>query len=215
MNLDDIFLKSYINEFSEREQKKASHSIEDRKIAEIKYKKLAIIEEFLQKFVDIGLLVTHKDQFSKNTIGIEDINAQPFEFYQADSSKSWAPGISILFDHPCEVEIAIPNKAEQGVVIIKVASHHPYAYILEQKFNNFENACEALARFLSKCTVRITKDPSTIIKQNKPTVKTNKNPQELFNNLPDAPPKSKKTESKDGVSLSKINELFYTKNKEE
>lgn len=211
MNLDEIFLKSYINEVSEIEQKKSAHSLEDRRIAEMKYKKLSIIEQFLQKFVDIGLMVTHKDQFSKTTIGVEDINSQPFEFYHADSSKSWAPGISILFDHPCEVEIAIPNRQEQGVIIIKVASHHPYAYILEQKFNNFESACEALGKFLSKCTVKTTKDPIQGLKQKSQKVR---NESTLLQGTPEEPPKQKKQEHKDNVSLNKINELFYTKNKE-
>lgn len=209
MNLDEIFLKSYLDDFNEREKKKTAHTNEDREIAKQKRRKIKIIEDFLQKFVNLEIHVTHKDQYSKNVLDVLPANSVPFEFYLVDSSKAWSPGVSILFDHPCEVEIAIPNKDKDGAVVIKVASHHPYSYILEQKFTNFEAACEALARFLSKCTVKIGKPAmaETAIK------KISKN--ELLNDIPDKAPSKSKDVIKQNVSLDKINDLFYSKNQEE
>lgn len=220
MNLDDIFLQSFLKDYTEKEKKKIIHSQEDRAIAAQKRKKLAIMEEFLQKFVDLEIMVNHRDQYTKNATSMESIEPQKFQFYLVDSSKSWNPGISIFFDHPCEVEIAIPNKvAEEGVVIIKVASHHPDAFILEQKFHNFESACKALGRFLSKCTVRINKDPRKYVKE---TIqrKQSQQSQDFTDNVPDSPPVNKPSLNKEPIennqvnnsnsnlSLKKIGELF-------
>lgn len=210
MNLDEIFLKSYLNDFNERELKKAAHTNEDREIASIKRKKLKIIEDFLQKFVDYKIQVTQKDQFSKNIVDISACNSVPFEFYLVESSKAWSPGISILFDNPCEVEIAIPNKDSEGIVVIKVASHHPYSYILEQKFTNFETACEALGKFLSKCTVKIANPP------NKPNLKPKITQSELIADIPNSPPQKQiKDKNKQDISLNKINDLFYDNKKDD
>ncbi len=167
MNLDEIFLQTYLKDYAQREKQKIIHSQEDRIIANEKKKKLAIIEEFLQKFVDLEVIVNNRDQYTKNVASLEGLTPQKFKFYLVDSSKAWSPGISIFFDHPCEVEIAIPNKTEEeGVVIIKVASHHPDAYILEQKYYSMEAACKSLARFLSKNTVKIGKNPRKYIREN-------------------------------------------------
>lgn len=166
MNLDEIFLQTYLKDYAQREKQKLNHSQEDRLIANEKKKKLVVIEQFLQKFVDLEVVVHNKDKYNTSISILEDIIPQKFKFYLVDSSKSWSPGISIFFDHPCEVEIAIPNKIEDGVIIIKVASHHPDAYMLEQQYQNMESACKALARFLSKNTVKINKDPRQYIREN-------------------------------------------------
>lgn len=220
MNLDEIFMQSYLKEYTEKEKKKIIHSQEERLIASEKKKKLAIMEEFLQKFVDLEVMVNHRDQYTKNSTSLEGIEPKKFEFYLVDSSKTWSPGISIFFDHPCEVEIAIPNKTEEeGVVIIKVASHHPDAYILEQKFNTFDAACRSLARFLSKCTVKIGKDPRGYVKE---ALSKKSNSDFPTSNVPDAPPVSErkinmhKEKIESNMSLKKIGELFnMNKSKDE
>ena len=172
------------------------------------------MEEFLQKFVDLEIVVNNRDQYTKNTSGFDGLEPQKFNFYLVDSSKTWSPGISIFFDHPCEVEIAIPNKVEDdGVVIIKVSSHHPDAYLLEQKFNSFESACKALARFLSKCTVKIGKDSRKYIKD---TISKKQNSTNFTQKIPDEPPsvqiEKKETTNKEqletNMSLKKIGEFF-------
>jgi hypothetical protein len=212
MNLDEIFMQSYLKEYTEKEKKKIIHSQEERLIAAEKKKKLAIMEEFLQKFVDLEVMVNHRDQYTKNSTSLEGIEPKKFEFYLVDSSKTWSPGISIFFDHPCEVEIAIPNKTEEeGVVVIKVASHHPDAYILEQKFHTFDTACKSLARFLSRCTVKIGKDPRGYVKD---ALSKKSNSDFPASNVPDAPPNVErkvampKEKIENNMSLKKIGDLF-------
>lgn len=226
MDLDDIFMRSYLNEFNEKEKKKILLSREDREIAEQKRKKLQTIEDFLQKFVDLSIYVNHCHFYTKNTATMQGLEPQLFEFRLVDSSKKWEPGISIWFNHPAEVEIAIPNKPEQGVVVIKVATEHPDAYILEQRFANFQSACEALGKFLGACTTSIGKDPRNYIKEvqnkSKPVKPVNHT---FINNVPNSIPlesmdepeiyedREEKTET--GLSLKKISDLFSRKNKEQ
>jgi hypothetical protein len=166
MDIDDLFIKAYLNDVSEKERKKILLSQEDRVIAKQKKDKLDFIAKFLQKFVDLEVYVNHSDQYTKNTRTMDGIEPQKFSFYYVDSSKTWAPGISIWLDHPAIIEIAIPNKPqEDGIVVIKVASHHPDSYLLEQHFTNYASACEALGRFLGKCTTSIGKDPTKYLKE--------------------------------------------------
>lgn len=212
MNLDEIFMQSYLKEYTEKEKKKIIHSQEERLIAAEKKKKLAVMEEFLQKFVDLEVMVNHRDQYTKNSTSLDGIEPKKFEFYLVDSSKTWSPGISIFFDHPCEVEIAIPNKTEEeGVVVIRVASHHPDAYILEQKFHTLDAACKSLARFLSKCTVKIGKDPRGYVKE---ALSKKSNSDFPTSNVPDSPPNSErkvvmqKEKIENNMSLKKIGDLF-------
>lgn len=195
MDLDDIFMKSYFNEFHEQEKKKIFLSQEDRLIAAKKKEQLEIIEQFLQKFVDLEIKVNHCDQYTKNSKSMDNVKPQLFSFQLIDSSKTWSPGISILFNHPAEVEIAIPNnQQEEGVVVIKVASHHPDSYILEKKFTNYAGACDALGRFLGKCTISIGKKPVSLNNDNKSNILNNSH----LNNSP--------------TSLKKINDLFKPEN---
>lgn len=215
IDLNEIFLRSYLQEYNEKEKKKILHSQEDRVIAAQKKQKLATIEEFLQKFVDLEIHVQHRDQFTRNTSPLHHIEPQKFNFYFVDSSKKWSPGISIFFDHPAEVEIAIPNKIEEeGVVIMKVATHHPDAYILEQKFTNFTAACEALGKFLGKNTLSIGKDPSKYLEEKNQKLKQSTN-HDFLQNVPDSPPPviEKKQHIDSSISLKKINEIFdFNKN---
>lgn len=185
MDLDEI-MSSYLSEVTEKEKKKVQTSQEDRAIAAKKRKILTPVRLFLQKFVDLEVTVNHRDQYTKNTNIFPE--PQKFSFEEIDSSKSWAPGISLLINHPAEIEIAVPNHpTEDGLVIIKVATHHPDAYILEQKFNNVESACKALAKFLGKCTISIGKDPAMLAKEQnfKRTVQNNSFIQNVPNELPD------------------------------
>lgn len=165
MDLDDIFAQSFLNDLAEKENKKIQTSQEDRIITKEKQKKLKVIEEFLQKFVDLGVCVNHSDQYTKNTTTMSGITPQKFSFYYIDSSKPFYPGVSIWFDHPATVEIAIPNDEERdGLVVIKVASYHDFSYLLESKFTSYESACEALGRFIARCTTSMEKDPRKHLK---------------------------------------------------
>lgn len=160
MDLDNIFTNSFLNDITEKENRQIQTSQEDRIITKDKQEKLKIIEYFLQKFVDLGVNVNHSDQYTKNTTTMDGIVPQKFSFYYVDSSKPFYPGVSIFLDHPATVEIAIPNDPKnEGVVVIKVASYHPFSYLLESRFSSYESACEALGKFLAKCTTSVDKDP--------------------------------------------------------
>ena len=202
MNLDDIFFKSYLQEFGEKEKKKILTSQEDRIVAAQKKEQLSIIEQFLKKFVDLEVSVNHCDQYTKNAKTSGVIEPQKFNFYLVDSSKRWWPGVSIWFDHPAQVEIAVPNNTqEEGVVVIKVASHHPDSYVLEQRFSTYEAACEALGKFLGKCTVSIGKNPSKYLNKEYDTKKSG----DFLQNVPDSPPEDKN-------NLKRTQDLFHKKN---
>lgn len=205
MNLDEIFLKSYLQEFGEKEKRKILTSQEDRVIASQKKQELSMIEQFLQKFVDLEVTVNHCEQYTKNAKVEEIVEPKKFLFYHVDSSKKWSPGISIWFDHPAQVEIAIPNNTiEEGVVIIKVATHHPDSYILEQKFLSYENACEALGKFLGKCTVSIGKNPGKYLSKENSSKKVSDS---FLQQAPDIV-----SDDKTSNSMKKAQDLFQKNN---
>lgn len=233
MDIDDIFIKSYLTEFTEREKKKILLSQEDRLIAAEKKRQLEPIEKFLQKFVDLQIHVHHYDQYTKNSKTTDGIEPQEFNFYLVDSSKTWSPGVSIWFDHPAMVEIAIPNNQhEDGMVVIKVATHHPDAYILEQKFYDIESACRALARFLGKCTTSISKDPRDYLKEYQAKKQAANQDPSFLHHVPEQPPEDvvvsrkgqniahkegktlKTQDEQEKMSLKKIGEIFsFSKSK--
>lgn len=165
--LDEILAKSFLQEFSELEKKRIQDNQEHRDIAKVKHDELKNIEKFLQKLIELDIHVQHCDQNTPTYIQKSNYKEpKKFEFYYGDSSKKWSPGISIFFDHPAQVEIAIPNNVEEeGVVVIHVISHHPYSYLLEQKFLNYSSAYESLAKFLAKCTLKVNKDTKKYSKE--------------------------------------------------
>lgn len=217
-NLDEIFIKSYLSEYNEKEKNKILHNQEDLKIARQKEEKLRGMKEFLQKFVDLEIIVHHYDQYTKNSLKLEEREPQKFNFYIVDSSsKRWRPGVSIIFDHPAQVEIAIPNNEdEDGVIVIRVASDHPYSSIVEQKFTNFESAYEAMGKFLGKSTVKIGKDPKKYFKEqgtfvSSPQTRKQNISYDFTQDIPDSPPDEdirKKPSSISNSSIKKIGELF-------
>jgi hypothetical protein len=161
VDIENVFIKSYLMEFAEIEKKKILLSRKNEEIALAKKEKLIEIEKFLKKFIDFGVVVFNKNKFFHND-GIKeedfDLENKKFIFYYMDSSKTWSPGISLCFDNPAAVEIAVPNNREDGYVVVKVSSDHPDAYILEQKFLNPISVCDALGKFLSKNTVSLNVD---------------------------------------------------------
>ncbi len=232
-NLDDVFVNDFLREYDEKEQKKILLNRGEQAIALKKSAKLEPIRKFLQKFVDLEIKVYHSDRYNKDVISREHSvkEAQKFLFYDMDTSSSWAPGISIWFDHPALVEIAIPNKQEDaGVVIIKVASYHPESYMLEQKFLTMESACHALAKFLGKNTLSIGKDPRKIIKQHissMPPKKVVPVDDDFLSDIPNHPPeendfdeiveeKSISNEKKSSkISLKVLEQIFNKKSDNE
>ena len=164
MNIEKIFLKTYLYEYMSLENMRLISIKKDQVVADDKKRKLKPIEDFLQKLVDFGVVVYNNSKFLQ-----EDIDAivkkEPFSYTYIDSSKSWSPGFSLYFEHPAQVEIAIPNSFDEGAVIIKVSSEHPDAYLLDHSFPSIVSACEALGKFLSKNTVEIMVDPQKYLQK--------------------------------------------------
>lgn len=129
-------------------------------IVQDKQKILLPVREFLHKLMDLGVVVANADRFG----ALRHLAASPqhFEVYENDSSPSWEPGVSLFFDHPGKVEISVPNKTDipqWGLVVIRCVTPVPDNDILEGPFRTAQQACEALAEFLSRHTERIGKAP--------------------------------------------------------
>lgn len=128
----------------------------EQKIIEEKNVKLRPIKKLLKKFVDMNIMVFPKESYARNfnRSSIETFSPVLFEVYQDPSSGTWSPGVSVFFDNPAEVEIAIPNDdqiEDMGEIIIRCASNHPAADILNKRvFRSVEDACMALSNFLSE-----------------------------------------------------------------
>lgn len=162
-DLDSIFLNSFLKEYHNKTEEKTQFVKESRMIAEMKHKKLVPIGNFLQKFVDLGVQVYHRDTFDK-TFASQNFNqVVSFDYFEATSSKGWEPGISIFFDHPAQVEIAVPNHDEEGMFVVNVSTEHPDVLILKQKFLSVYQLCQALATFIQKSTVSIEENPKEMI----------------------------------------------------
>lgn len=169
MNLDDIFRDSFLNGYNESVKKKLTINSEEKSIAEQKKKQLEVIAKFLDKAIENEIYVAHRDSYTFNARSLDDIKPQKFSYRYEESSQSWAPGISIVFDHPAEIEIAIPNKPEEeGIVKIHLGSVHPSAYLFQGTFNSHKQACEALGRFLGKSTTSMGKQIKPKIQETKP-----------------------------------------------
>jgi len=165
-HLQNIFIEEFLRQFEEKEQKKILINREQQLIAERKSKRLNAIRQFLDQFVEQGVMVYHKDRFNKDIPDKEQIvkEEQSFKHYDADSSAVWSPGISIWFDHPAEVEIAVPNEQKDGFIIIKVATPNKHSHILENKYENVEDACKALAKFLCLHTLSVNPNYKKVLK---------------------------------------------------
>lgn len=194
-NLKSIFIEEFLRRFDEAEQKKVLLSRDQQLIAERKSKKLNPIRDFLKLFVDQGVKVYHKDRYNKDILDKNENvkEEQVFKFYDRESSSNWAPGISIMFDHPAEVEIAIPNNDRDGALIIKVATLHPQSALLENSYQDIESACKALANFIVMNTTSVAPDyrKSLVEYERKNNLVSHIADEKSFlNRAPTAPPKT-------------------------
>jgi len=149
----------FMEQIREREHAKKVRERTEKEIIQQKSKVLVPIRKLLKRFQDMGIIVKNAETFSKE---LSLVNREPilFRVYEDPSSKSWAPGTSIFFDHPAIVEIAVPNdsqKSEHGVVVIHCSSDHPLKYLLNGPFRSVDGACEALANFLAKNTEYVSR----------------------------------------------------------
>lgn len=117
-----------------------------QKIAEEKQKILAPIKHFFR-----GL----------TTMGVQLKDGRLFQFYEKESSPTWAPGVSLMFDHPAEIEIAVPNshKKDGAVVVAVVTEKIAHRELLQKRFETVAEALDAIASFLGNHTKRMDIDP--------------------------------------------------------
>lgn len=122
---------------------------------ELKAKKRnAIIEEKKKTMYPMAALLK-----SLVTIGITLRDGRTFSFYERDSSPMWSPGVSLCFDHPSPIEIAIPNEPlKEGAIVIKVAAEDKESHFLEKKFDTIEAGMDALAAYLGRHTIKLEID---------------------------------------------------------
>lgn len=161
-NKEDRALGEFLHAFEEKQKKENQRvSVEMRQI-ERKGRQLQPIKELLEKFTELGLIVSD----SKIGMGGVPLNStKTFSFYEAPSSPAWAPGVSLFFDHPAEVEIAIPNDIDvekSGIVIIRTVSLHKDRILFDKKFTTIDMAKDTLARFLGKNAIAITNNPRKV-----------------------------------------------------
>lgn len=155
-----------------RNNDKVKKEMEER-IKKEKHIKLKPIRKLLQSFIDIKLQVQPTEIYSKHMIHHTKENLEPilFDVYVNDSSPSWAPGVSIYFDDPAEVEIAIPNQSQiddQGIVIMRCSTLHPEAALLNGKvFRTMDEACMALSNFLLSSMVDVNMPAENALKLSK------------------------------------------------
>lgn len=153
---------NFLQDFWDTYDEKSKSELGKKKYAEqaIKRKEQLLIpvRVLLKKFVDAGLMVENAEKFSSYA---HHLDPQPFQVYEGPSSPTWAPGTSLYFDHPATVEIAVPNEEKNGIISIRVASHHPDANILHKKLMTIEDVCQALSKFLAKNTLSL-KNPDKL-----------------------------------------------------
>lgn len=159
MATQDKSLNEFLQAFDERKKKASGRAQIEQQLVERKRKALAPIRSFMQKFVDLGLVVPDS---RAGTQGVSLSSTKPFVFYEKEASPSWAPGMALFFDHPAEVEIAIPNEIDKerlGAIVMRSVSSHKDDNILQQKFATLDLGKAALAKFLGKNAVSIQNDP--------------------------------------------------------
>lgn len=160
MATEDKALSEFLQAFDERKRKESGRAQMEVQAVERKRKSLSPLRTFLQKFVELGLVV--QDSRIGTAPGVAPNATVLFSFYESESSPSWAPGVSLYFDHPAEVEISVPNdpdRAKNGMVVIRSVTSHKDRMMLHQKFDTVEQAKDALAKFLGKNAVAIENDP--------------------------------------------------------
>lgn len=165
MSHDDKALNEFLNVFEERKRKESTRQLMELQAIEKKRAALMPIRKLLNRFVEMGLVVPDSEIGNP---GVSATATKKFSFYEGESSPTWAPGASLYFDNPAQVEIAIPNEADQekeGVIVIRSVTNHKDRNMLHQKFSSIEAVKEALAKFLGKNAVSIDRDPRTVVRK--------------------------------------------------
>jgi len=161
MNTDKDIADNAFEEFftlvEKRHTEENKRNEQAKRIIAEKNQILIPIRKLMFKLMNAGLYVHNQGQHDYHLIS-RNHAPQLFTVYENESSPHFQPGSSIYFDHPANVEIAVPNQKDrdsEGLIKISCASSHPNGTLLIGPFYTSEEACSALVRFLSLSTIRI------------------------------------------------------------
>ena len=152
----DKAMENFLRKAKNKEKIDTLKKENEKKIIIAKHERLKPIKKLLKNFVDMKIEVYPTESYARNFTKVSREALEPvlFEVYQNESSGSWRPGISLFFDNPAEIEIAVPNEhqeSELGYIIIRCTTPHPHADLLNNRiFKNADEACMALSNFLSE-----------------------------------------------------------------
>lgn len=137
----------------DRKNENESNQNIDNDTRQKKHKLLIPVRQLLKKIQDLNIMV---DNATKYSHGSTKTNLEPVLFVVKEretTTPTLAPGKAIHFEHPADIEIAIPNEQDYpllGVIKINCSTDHPDRLMLTQKFNSIDEACDVLAEFLAK-----------------------------------------------------------------
>lgn len=148
-------LESFKFQLQEKQIKKQKKQILLNNLIHEKDRIMLPMRKFLFEIEKLRLIVSNSEQFSSPSR--QKINPQVFRVFEFESSPRWSPGNSLIFDHPAQVEIAIPNpndRHQTGVIVIHFSSNHPDSEIAKGPFFKIDDAINALSKFLLKNTIK-------------------------------------------------------------
>lgn len=148
--------EKFFSTFTERMHLSQKQQERDQRILSVKSEMLIPIRMMLKKLIDAR---THVENSGLHDLGIKNRSFAPqlLEAWESESSPKWQPGGSIFLDHPAHLEIAVTNAKgkEEPRIHISCVDAHPHSHMFQESFQSSEEACEALAKFLSLNTVKI------------------------------------------------------------
>lgn len=149
--------QEFLDSFEQRMHLEQNRLVRHEKIIAEKSQALIPFRMLLKKLVDAGAYVNHHGLHDPGSM-VRSHAPQLLQVWEDQSSPKWQPGVSLFLDHPAKIEIAIPNPNQQtdhGVVVVMCSTDHPHSYLLKGPFVTIDEACVALAKFLSLSTQRI------------------------------------------------------------
>ena len=149
--------KVFIQQYNQRMSKSEQESARQTRIINEKSNLLIPLRMMLKKLMDAGVVVSNHSEH-EHGMHQKAYAPQPLQVWESESSPHFRPGGSLYLDDPAHLEIAVSNpvhQKEEGLFVIKCATPHPLEHLLRGPFYKAEDACYALAQFLSASTVRI------------------------------------------------------------
>ncbi len=164
-NIEDA-LKVFQQTWDGLRDKNSFKMKEEKRIAEGKSRALHPVRALIKSLIDANVIVKSRycwDSYSpgrKHTAPKHraDIDDKPLVVFETNSSPTWAPGVSLILEHPAHIEIAIPNQRDEhqfGAIVMRATTPHPDVHLIHRRFTSVEDGCIALAEFIAKNTVSV------------------------------------------------------------